>query len=165
MTAAAARVVEKAAPPAPKPRSKRLPSGHLKQMGEAFGQSVIIVPDEDFSLALIDQAYLGNEVNRLHRMDHVLVVNKSGTKETDCVAIGLDAHGALVELHVRQQWEYPRSKIGLPDLDDLYGIEDMGFADGFQVRRKSDGVVMIKNIPTWEKALQERRTLQANKLS
>jgi hypothetical protein len=147
------------------PRPKKLAPTDLRLPGDALTAFVALVPDEDFELALSSRNYFGNVTGRLHRMDRITILNKSGTREADAIVLGLNEHGGEVELFVRQTFEYPASAIGQNDLDALYAIRDTGFAGGYEIVRKSDGAVMAKGIKTFDQALQERRGLHANRIA
>jgi hypothetical protein len=148
-----------------KERKKKLAPSDLKKTGTAFGNHIAVVADQDFALALIDIDYFGGCAQRLHRMDRISILNKSGTQEADAVVTGVDEHGGKVQLFVRQQWAYPQSDIGATDENDAYKIVDNGFADGFSIKRRADGVVLAKNIANYQQALAERHALHQTKLS
>jgi hypothetical protein len=85
------------------------------------------------------------------------------TKEAETRVLGLNEHLAKCELHVRQEFVYPRSTVGVSDPDHNYEIRNCGI-EGWEIVRKVDGVPMAKELKTYDAALQRRRQLHENKL-
>ena len=146
-----------------KKQSKVCPANTLRQPGEAYAVWDAIIPDSDWDAALNDAGYFSSVVARLHRFDVIRILNKSMTKEAECRILGLNEHLAKCELHVRQEFVYPRSTVGVSDPDDSYLIRNCGL-DGWEILRKADGVTMAKELKTYDAALQRRRQLHENKL-
>jgi hypothetical protein len=140
----------------------RLPASAFGEPGQLWRDSIpVTVPDHQWSAATdpnnLDLYY--NIIPRAHLCDSLVIWNSSQTKRAIGIVCGIDKARGKIKVEIIEEREFAPIDMDVTVPSDLYELERAGF-NGYNIRRKSDGVVVASNIKGRPAAEEEMRQLR-----